>query len=172
MAEWYRTELEWNSDLVCKRVVQNPRLFGQSVANARTHLEAVQALGLSRTQVLEMVTKTPGVLEFDSSTIQRKVKFMVEEMGLPLTALLKDPTFLARSLTNTIGPRWAFSLLYCSNQPRPSTSRPSLTEQKYTNGLKSPSLDAVCARRDMTRLQLFMEFKIQWQQREGRVWGK
>lgn len=173
-AEWFGGVLGWDGCFIRKLLMRKSTVFALSVAHAQAQLVALEALGLSHAQVFEVVRKQPCVLGLDISgpTTQLKVKFMVQVMGLPVTRVTRDPGMLTRSLTNTIGPRWAFSLLYCSDQPTPSTNSLSKTAENYTNGLKSASLDTECLSRKMTRMQRFEEFKAQWQQGEGRAWCK
>lgn len=169
---WLGVELGWGSDVIRKALIKDPRLFGRSVTQCQSQLSALQALGLSRSQTGEMVRKMPVLLSHNVSNpcIQLKVRFLLEVMQLPITALVSDPNFLNRSLTLCIGPRWAFHSKHCKDARFPSTSTLSMNPTRFTDGLKSSSLDSECLSREVTRLQLFREFVIQWQQGEGKAW--
>lgn len=83
---------------------------------------------------------------------------------------LNCSAFLTYSLFNRIGPRWVFHTIHCSDQPFNLSSKLCPADETYVQACKiSPisPLDAECHSRGMTRLQLYQEIKVQWQQ-EGK----
>ncbi|MEW5307239.1 MAG: hypothetical protein WDW36_009647 [Sanguina aurantia] len=155
-------------------VLSHPQLLVMTTEHYEAQLAALQALGLSQSEALEMAKKVPVLLSLDiaGSNMQLKVRFLVRVMGLPVAALVRDPNFLSRSLMNTIGPRWAFSRLYSTLKPPNHTSHLSKSPGRYLETVKSALLEEECAERGLSPLQLFEEFIPCWQQGEGRVWAK
>lgn len=169
---WLRTKLQWDSGMICKALVRDPRLFHFTDTHVEAQWLAMQAMGLSQAQVAEMARKLPKLLRrnMSSNVMQLKVRFLVEVMGISVIALVKDPNYLTRSLTGCIGPRWAFRLLYCGDNTFGHTSKLSRSPQQFVDRLNSSTLDAECLQRGVTRLQLFQEFVLNWPQEEGREW--
>lgn len=147
-------------------------LFDVSSAAVETQLADLQALGLPPTQVAEIAQKKPALLVqiLSSKRTQLKLKFLVEVMGKQATELVGYTEYLGCSLFDRIGPRWAFYLKYCDGQQFRLRKHLACHDWAFLNGLASHSMDAACAGRSQTRLQLYEQFRTEWQSKEGKAW--
>lgn len=150
----------------------HPQLLTFTVERNEVNVSALMARGLSDAQVAKMLRKMPQLLgqNIPGLVMQLKMKYLVEVMEAPITTMVNDPHYLARSLKNVIGPRWTFSSRYGIKQPTSTTSKLSKTTVQFLATLKSESLDAECENRGLTRLQVYEAWTLSWQSGEGRWW--
>lgn len=150
-----------------------PSLLGCTVQRSNTQLKALKAIGMSESQVLHMAIKAPTLLSLsiNGQTTQAKVRFLTQEMRKEVTELLSCPTFLTYSLVQRIGPRWSFHSRYCNQGKQFNLSTQLIpSDQHFAEKYVSSSLDAECASRSISRIQLYEEHRTQWQQGLGREW--
>lgn len=168
-------KLAWfKSKGVCTSTVSqalsgNPQLFGYSIARNESQMAALQAIGLSQLEVIELISKRPSVLMRDtcSHTTQAKVCFLTTVMGKKVQELLNCSEYLTYSLGERIGPRWAFHSHHCPGKPFKLNYRLKPSDPSFVNGLLSMSLKAECVHTGCSHLQLFEAFKVQWKERKG-----
>lgn len=151
----------------------NPQLLDFSIQRNNIQLSALQALGLTETQVLCMVHQVPALLKLNIAglNIQAKVRFLTQVMGKQIQEICLCPNFLSCSLLDMIGPRWSFhTRYYHPGQPFKLSTKYKSSDEDFANCKASPSLDAECASRGMTPLQVYKEHQSQWKAGEGRLW--
>lgn len=148
----------------------SPELFRLNSNHLQAQLAALRATGLSPSQVAAMVNTAPLLLTSKvwSERIQAKIRFLTRDMGMGVQELVACPQFLICSLSGRIQPRWSFHSTHCGGQPFDLSLQLSPSDETFTGGLVSESLDAACAARSTTRAQLFEECKSKWQQAEGK----
>lgn len=177
LAENLTPKLEWFyakglSNAKMSRVIFNtPALLSITSSRNESQLFALQSMGLSGHQVSHLLKTKPQLLTMDMSgvIVQAKMQFLIEVMQKHADDMIGCPEFLTYSLHKRIGPRWFFFCLHCKGKAF-KLSQLKLTDIAFVKRLCSASLSAACSFQGQTRLQLFEEFKNQWQQGEGGVW--
>lgn len=135
-------------------------------------MAGLQSIGIPPMQALAMLGRAPHLLTLNvwSPTTQDKVRFLTQVMGKQVGALVVFPGFLKLSLFENTGPRWSFFTLHLPTQAFILGTRLKCSEISFTRVLTSPSLDEACTASGLTKLQLYLEHKKQWQLGEGRKW--
>lgn len=171
-AVWFRSQ-GFETEVLSKMLYLHPQLLGYTIKRNESQLSALQALGLSKPQVAEMVRTCPVLLirDISSDVTQAKIRFLTQVMGKSVQELSVCPGFLALSLVDRTGPRWAFHSLYCPGKPFILSTRLKCTELDFVRRLPSSYLDTECDSQGKSRLQLFRSFTAQWKEGEGRAWG-
>lgn len=80
----------------------------------RKHAHAVCRQGCEREQISALLRTQPTLLLHEEKALQRKWRFLQEEMRLPAADIMSVPALLALALTQIIGPR--FHLLQARGQ--------------------------------------------------------
>lgn len=168
---WFKSQ-GLSAAAVSRVFFNTPPLFYTTIARNEKQLAALQAMGLSKSQVSEMLRKLPHLLtrNIAGDNIQAKVRFLSEDMGRTIEELVTCSVFLTYSLINRIGPRWAFHSLYCKGQSFVLGSRLPVKDKHFADSLSSQTLDTECVSRGYDRLRLYNEFRAEWQQGEGIKW--
>lgn len=168
---WFQSQ-GFSVAAISKAFYSGPTLFNYSIIRNEAQLSAMQAMGLSQSQVGEMLGKMPMLLARDMSSAitQAKLRFLIQVMGKPVLDMVTCPGFLCISLLGRTGPRWFFCSLYCHGQAFVLSTNLIPTDEQFVKRLSSPSLDADCAARDLSRIQLYNDFKISWVDKEGLEW--
>lgn len=101
----------------------SPTLLSHSIQRNNTQRSALQALGLTESEVSAMIRKAPALLglSIDSPNTQAKIRFVTHAMGRQLGEIWACPRILTYSLSERLGPRWSFYSLYCQ-QGQPFSS--------------------------------------------------
>lgn len=173
------SKLAWFSSQGCSNakmgvaLFHTPSLFDYTIARNESQLSALQAAGLTPAEVALLIGKRPQLLTRDMSShiTQAKLRYLKEVIGQDVKEMLKFPAYLTCSLVKAVGPRSSFHSLHCSSQPFALNTNLTKTEEHWLRRLSSPSLDAECIARGMTRAQIYKEHTIQWQQGEGKKWN-
>lgn len=168
---WFKS-IGFSNAAISKVLCSSPNLFTCTTARNEAQLVALQAMGLSRVQVQEMIRKLPVLVTYDvlGAVVQAKVQFLTIVMKKQVQELVWCPVFLCVSLLERTGPRWSFHSVYCDGQPFKLGTNLVPTDANFVARLRSPSLDAVCRAGGISRLQVYHDFKQRWQQREGTEW--
>lgn len=166
--EWFGSQLTWSSSKVVCVLTQYPDLFNHSCENLQVKLAWFLSNGLR----IDMISRKPHLLRRNLFSIvnQTKVRFLTQVMMKDVVEMERGATFLTYSLLERTGPRWAFHSKHCSHQSFCLSTRLNPIDEDFVQQLPSSSLDAECASRRMTRMQLFEECKTSWQQGEGKDW--
>lgn len=168
VAAWLQSKLDLSSSDIVNVFDKCPELFGQ------THQELDLTLDwfISNEVSIEMVQRKPQLLGCNLSSIVTKTKarFLIQAMRKDAQELLTSTTFFKFSLLDRIGPRWVFHLLHCKDQPFVLSTKLNCIDADFLRRLNSPSLDAECTFRSMTRQQLFDESMSNWKAGEGKEW--
>ncbi|MEW5298209.1 MAG: hypothetical protein WDW36_001359 [Sanguina aurantia] len=157
---------------VGRAMLETPDLFSSSIAHYESQLSALQALGLTPSQVQTMVLKEPSLFttSVTGEVMQLKVRFLVEVMGKQVADLVNCPVYLLRSLKGCIGPRWAFAAQYGTHLDYQLSARLRMTDRQFAEAARSTKLNGEFKSRAVTRIQVYSEFKIRWQQGAGKGW--
>lgn len=161
-----------NNERMSIAVSHTPSLFNYTIARNQSQLATLQTKGLTRAEVTEMLIKRPQLMTQDmsSSITQAKFRFLDQVMRMDVQVLVKCPVFFFYSLFKRIGPRWSFHSLYCTGQHFNLSSNLAPKDEDWLHRLSSSFLDAKCVSHSMTRMQLYQEQTIEWQQGEGKKW--
>lgn len=159
---WLGSELGWSSTLRMNVLMKVPELFGLSCQNLDAKLAWFLANGIST----ELIKRKPHLLLFNmSSSINKtKIYFLTQIMKQELQACMPCVTY---SLFHRIGPRWAFHTLHCKDQPFTLSYRLDTADADFVHELGSSSFEAECATRNLTRIDVYEDFRARWQQGEG-----
>lgn len=170
---WFKAQ-GFTTKMVSRALSATHALFNNSIRRNENQLSALQALGLSQVQVAAMVMQIPTLLNFKlcGPTTQNKILFLTLVMGKQVTDLVMCPVFLTRSLSNRIGPRWAFWASHRRGKAFNMSSALAPTDVDFVKKAlaSSPSISEECVTTGVTPLQLLTTFTAQWQQGEGREW--
>lgn len=170
--EWYRTT-GFRDEAISSMLIKVPNLLSFSVERNEAQLSALQLLGLSRDQVVLLMTQKPSLMRKNiaGAKQQAKIRYLLQVMQRDILALTSCPGFFSCSLFDRIGPRWAFVALHCEDaKTRSLTTLLINNETRFLAWLKSPSLDEECRARGLTHAQLFQRFVGEWKLGEGREW--
>lgn len=169
---WFRSH-SFSTVNISSALYSNPALFNNAIAHNECQIISLKAMGLSPEQVTKVFKRIPHLLmrDMEGNIIQAKIHFLTQVMHMQVEELAAFPAFLTYSLMKRIGPRWGFHSLHCKGQSFSLAYRLSLKDRQYAESLTSQSLDAQCKARCLTRLQLYEEFRSQWQQGEERRWN-
>lgn len=165
---WLHSKLSLDSSAILNVLMKYPELFCRS----REVLDVTLAWFVSNGVGIALLSRKPEVLacNFSSPVVQIKVCFFTQVMGKHALELLTNKLFLKYSLTDRIGPRWDFHLLYCKDQPFMLSSKMDTTDEVFLKRLVSSFLDAECEAQEMTRQQMYDKVKTHWKQDEGKKW--
>lgn len=170
---WY-VEQGFSNKSLSKALFSTPSLFTCSIERNNTQFAALQALGLSKLQVSDMIQKAPTLLSLsiNGPNTQAKIKFLTLVMGRQVDDMWLFRKFLTYSLFERIGPRWSFHSRHCpTSQAFHLSTELKQTDKDFAERMVSASLNAECVSRGKTCLQLFDEHRIKWQEGEGRQWN-
>ncbi|MEW5310762.1 MAG: hypothetical protein WDW38_002527 [Sanguina aurantia] len=145
-----------------------------SIEHYEALLSALQAYGLSHSDVLDMVKKAPTLLcrDLDNETALDKIRFLTRVMGRSTQVLVLSPKLLLYDLFRRTGPRFSFFSTYCPGQEFVLSTHMDLADPAFAERLRSPDLDAARQLRAMTTLQLYLDHRSKWQLAEGACWLK
>lgn len=162
-AAWLHSSFGWSDSTITNVLMMVPQVFRLSCNKLAGKLDWLQSKGLRTDTISKMVRAQPQLLLHDFSSIinRTKLHYFTDVMK---SQLLECLPFCTYSLSETIGPRSAFHSLYCQDQPFNLNTRLKCNDGRFLRQLPSPSLDAVCASRGITRQQLYAEFKASRQQ--------
>lgn len=168
---WFKSKGLTTRD-ISQAIWNTPSLITSSIGRNESQLSALQAMGFSPAEVLQVVRKMPVLLTCNMSgaIVQAKIRFLTQVIGRPVQDALVCPVYFCLSLMERTCPRWMFHSLYCSSQSFVLRTNLVPLDKGFVARLSSPLLDATCAARKLTRLQLFEEFKGFCQQGLGKDW--
>lgn len=168
---WFKSQ-GFTTTRLSRALFTTPALFHSTIERNKATLLALQALGLSQPEVATMVMQVPTLLNRNISgpIVQAKVRFLTEVMGKTTQDLAVCPVVLTRSLSNRIGPRWAFWARHFLGTPFTLSSLSATDIQFAISVASCPSVLAECVGRGVTPLQYLIEFTTEWQVGDGREW--
>ncbi|XP_030519632.1 transcription termination factor MTEF18, mitochondrial-like [Rhodamnia argentea] len=76
------------------KISEAAKLFRGKAEDLQERFDCIVSAGLDRQDVIKMLTVCPKILNMSKDVIEMKMDFLMNELGWPLTALVKFPAFL------------------------------------------------------------------------------
>jgi len=151
----------WTADGVAKLVSKEPRILNSQLSTLQTNFARFMDMcSLSQEQTVAICCSQPTVLVRNMARLssRRKLDFLQQVIGRPVSDLAENPAYLSRSLENVIAPRTYFM------RARGKQLSPSLHEMQLTWARFYKACGCTEAE--------FKEWVAAWRQTpEGRQWG-